>query len=237
MLKATEVDDPPPDSGRVRMTCGDPDFRLEGWLGPDSPRYTGGFGGWTITGRPRQVGMVSYEGVEPIQLEFQMVWDGRLTTGGAFKHREHELSIEPHLRELLAVVRGDNESHPGIIRIQGIPSLPSKRWVIQNVDFGDAIRRVSDMHRTRLMMTFTMLEYIPPKFKKLKKRPFGKDLGKTVIYTVKKNDTPHKIAKRKQCKWTDIRDLNQGVVRKANQKLSVGTKLRVPARRARQDKK
>jgi LysM domain len=220
-------------SGRVRITCGDPDMTLEGWLGPDSPKYTGGFGGWNITPRPRQVGMVTFDGVEPITLEFQLVWDGILGSGRHRRPREHVQSIEPDIRDLLAVVRGDKESDPGICRVEGIPSLPTKRWVISNVEFGDAIRRESDMHRTRLMLTFTMIEYVPPKFERLRKRAFGKDLGKTVTHTVGAHETPNIIAKRRHCKWTDIRQLNQQIVRTANQKLKVGTKLRVPARKTR----
>jgi len=219
-------------TGRVRITCGDPDFRLDGWLGPDSPRYTGGFGGWNITPRPRQIGMVTYDGQEPITLEFQMVWDGILGVHGHFIRRRAPLSIEPHIRELLAVVRGDAESDPGIVRIEGIPSLPAKRWVISNIEFGDAIRRTSDMHRTRLMLTFTMLEYVPPHFKSIKKSAFGKNLGKTVTYKVSKGDTPHKIAKQRHCKWTDLRKLNPNAVRSANQKLRVGIRIRVPVRKS-----
>jgi LysM domain len=230
MPKKDELPDVRP--GRVRITCGDPDFRLDGWLGPDSPRYTGGFGGWTITPRPRQIGMVTYDGQEPITLEFQMVWDGILGTRGRFIPRRDPLSVEPHIRELLAVVRGDSESDPGIVRIEGIPSLPAKRWVISNIEFGDAIRRVSDMHRTRLTLTFTMLEYVPPHFKTIKKNAFGKTKGKTVIIFVGRGDTPHKIAKRRHCKWTDIRRLNQKIVRSANQQLRAGIKLRVPARKS-----
>lgn len=218
-------------SGRVRITCGDPDFRIDGWLGPDSPKYTGGFGGWNVTPRPRQIGMVTYDGVEPITLEFQLLWDGVLGTGHRRRPRRHSNSVEPYIRELLAVVRGDKESDPGIVRVEGIPSLPTKRWVITNVEFGDAIRRESDMHRIRLLLNFTLLEYVPPKYEKLRKRAFGKDLGKTVTHTVKTGETPSIIAKRRHCKWTDIRRLNQAVVRSANQKLKKGTRIRVPVRK------
>jgi hypothetical protein len=235
MPKKDELPDVRP--GRVRITCGDPDLRIDGWLGPDSPKYTGGFGGWNITPRPRQVGMVTFDGIEPITLEFQMLWDGIVGPGRHRRPREHPESVEPYLRDLLAVVRGDSESEPGIIRIEGIPSLPAKRWVITNIEFGDAIRRVSDMHRTRLMMTFSVLEYRPPHYKRLRRRAFGKDLGKTVTHTVRSGETPHIIARRRHCSWTDIRRLNQSIVRSANQKLKRGTRLRVPARKTHRDRK
>jgi hypothetical protein len=229
---ARKVELPDLGTGRVRITCGDPDFRLDGWLGPDSPKYTGGFGGWNVTPRPRQIGMVTYDGQDPLTLEFQMLWDGIIGIHSRRRPRRNEVSIEPHIRELMAVVRGDGESDPGIVRIEGIPHLIAKRWVITNVDFGDAIRRTSDMHRVRLLLTFTMLEYVPPHFKTLKKGAFGKSKGKTVTHTVKKGETPHSIAKRQHCSWTDIRRLNQKVVRKANQNLRDGIKIRVPARKS-----
>jgi hypothetical protein len=65
----------PPNSGRVRVLCSDPDLRIEGWLGSDSPEITGGFGGWETTPRPRQVSMVTYGSVEPFELTFKMIWD------------------------------------------------------------------------------------------------------------------------------------------------------------------
>jgi hypothetical protein len=227
---AKPKDPPKPNSGRVRISCDDPDFDLLGWLGPDSPKYTGGFGGWTVTPRPRQVGMVTYDGVEPIELQFQLLWDGILRADRRRRPYEHPSSVEPAIRDLLAVVRGDKESDPGIVKVEGIPSLPTDRWVIRNVEFGDAIRRISDMHRTRLMLTFTLLEFVPPKFEGLKRRAFGKDLRKTGIWKVHTGDTPHSIAKHQHCKWTDIRELNHDLVRSANQKLKAGTKLRVPTR-------
>jgi nucleoid-associated protein YgaU len=194
---AKPKDPPKPNSGRVRISCDDPDFDLLGWLGPDSPKYTGGFGGWTVTPRPRQVGMVTYDGVEPIELQFQLLWDGILRADRRRRPYEHPSSI---------------------------------RWVIRNVEFGDAIRRISDMHRTRLMLTFTLLEFVPPKFEGLKRRAFGKDLRKTGIWKVHTGDTPHSIAKHQHCTWTAIRELNHDLVRSANQKLKAGTKLRVPTR-------
>jgi hypothetical protein len=121
---AKPKDPPKPNSGRVRISCDDPDFDLLGWLGPDSPKYTGGFGGWTVTPRPRQVGMVTYDGVEPIELQFQLLWDGILRADRRRRPYEHPSSIEPAIRDLLAVVRGDKESDPGIVKVEGIPSLP-----------------------------------------------------------------------------------------------------------------
>jgi hypothetical protein len=54
--------------------------------------------------------------------------------------------------------------------------------------------------------------------------------SKTVIVKATTGDTPAKIAKRRKLKsWTVLRDLNRGVVTKANQTLKRGTLIRVPA--------
>ena len=223
---------PQPREGRVRVWCNDPEFIIEGWLGEESPRYTGGIGGWEITGRPKQIGMTTWEGVDPVELQFQMVWDGIVHIGRRRRRpRRQDLSVEPNIRDLMNVVRGDGESGPGVIRIEGIPSLIARRWVITNIEFGDAIRRPEDMHRTRLLMDWTVLEYVPPHFERIRKKGVGGDRGKTVVINAKASDTPHTIAKRRHCKWTDLRSLNQGVIRAANQNLRRGQKIRVPARR------
>jgi hypothetical protein len=75
------------------------------------------------------------------------------------------------------------------------------------------------------------MEYVSPKFMSTTKRPVGSDKGKTVVINVKTADTAANIAKRRYVKWTVLRDLNPGVVKRANQTIRKGTKLRVPARK------
>ena len=226
-------------AGYCRVSCQDPNLNLVGLLGPESPRLTGGFGGWDVVNRPRQVGMTVWNGVDPFKLEFQIVLDGGAagadiseTTNTIYERPDVQPeSQEPVLRDLLDVARG-NADHPGpgIVKVDGIPSLPATRWIISDLEFGtDAIRRVNDMHRTRVTVDFTLLEYMPPSYIPIAPRAANKDLGKTVVIKVKSGDTPQRIARRRGCKWTDLRRLNPGVVKKASQNLKDGIKLRVPA--------
>jgi hypothetical protein len=183
--------------------------------------------------------MTVWKGVDPYKLEFQIILDGG--TGGAdINESNNEIysrpdirpeSQEPVLRDLLAVARGDAEhSEPGTVHVEGIPSLPTDRWVIDNLEFGtDAVRRVSDMHRIRVIVDFTLLEYVTPTYLPISKRALGKDLGRTVVIKVKSGDTPGRIARRRGCKWTDLRTLNPGVVKKSSQNLKDGIRIRVPA--------
>jgi hypothetical protein len=62
--------------GYVRLTCDDPALDVTVLLGPDPVHVTSGVGGWQVTARPRQVGMTTWAGVEPIQLSLSLMFDG-----------------------------------------------------------------------------------------------------------------------------------------------------------------
>lgn len=203
--------------GHIRLTCGDPAFTLVALLGTEAPRLTGGVGGWTVTPRPQAVGMTLWEGVEPYQLSLPVMLDGWAA----------RRSQETALRGLMRVARGDAESPPGVIEVEGIP-LPARRWVIEGIDYGDAILALNG-NRLRQPLTLTLRQYVPPKFLKRKRSAYGSST-KTVIVRAQKGDTPAKIAKRRRLKsWTVIRDANKGLKLKANTKLKTGAKIRVPA--------
>jgi hypothetical protein len=240
--------------GWVKLYCANPYMSMICLLGPDTPKITAGGGGWEVTPRPRQIGMTTWNGVEPYQYQFSILLDGG-TLG--FKERasldkgygiHNWKSQEPAMRSLMAVWRGDGDSRPGIVVVEGLPDVPVRRWVIEDLDIADdAERRDSDMDRVRVVVTLTLREYQPPTYKKLMRHalqgPVGpRGLGgKTVVIKVKGgrgwDDTPAKIAKRRGCKWTDIRKLNPSKVKKANQKLKNGTKLRVPVMKKGRDEK
>jgi hypothetical protein len=204
--------------GYVRLSCGDPALDLIVLLGAEAPQVTGGVGGWTVTPRPQAVGMTLWEGVEPYQVNLSLMLDG-------WAERR---SQESALRSLRRVARGDAESPPGVLFVEGIP-LPASRWVIEGIDFGDPILRPSNGNRLRQPLTLTLRQYVPPKFLKRKRSAYGSS-SKSAILRAQHGDTPAKIAKRRRLKsWTVIRDLNRKLKLKANTKLKTGQKLRVPA--------
>lgn len=208
--------------GWVRLTCDDPPLDLVALMGSTTPHYTGGFGGWEVTARPRQVGMTVWQGTEPLTLELEIVLDG-FATGR---------SQEPDLRKLYAVARGDDESPPGVVRVLGVP-LIVPRWVVDGLELGDAILRQSDLSRIRQHVTLTLREYVPPTYLQLRRGALQGAKGKAKTLTVKKGDTPASIARRHRCKWTDVRDYNLLAKTpkppwKANTKLVAGSKVRVP---------
>jgi hypothetical protein len=211
-------------SGYVRLRCSDPTFDRTFLLGEEPPKLTAGVGGWEAVTRPRQVAMTIWQGQDPYQLEINVILDGY--AGG--------VSQEPAIRELLAAGRGDEESEPATWSIDGIPWLPADEWLLNGVEPGDmVIRRTSDFSRTRQDYVLTFLENVPPEYVQLRAKARQGAKAKTTSYTVKRGDTPASIAKRRRCKWTDIRDLNKTVVTKgAQQKLKVGSRIRVPVLKA-----
>jgi hypothetical protein len=203
--------------GWVRISCDDPQLSLVVLLGPEPVRLTAGVGGWEVTPRPRQVAMTTWAGVEPLQVELSLMFDGWA------KGR----SQETKLRRLLAVARGDDESPPGVVSVEGV-LMPADEWVIEDVNWGDPIVASTTLQRVRQPVTLTLREYVPPQYLQQRRSALAGSKGKTKVITVRTGDTPAIIARRQSCKWTDVRALNPTAISKANQKLKHGTKLRVP---------
>ena len=215
--------------GTVQLTCDDPKASVVCLLGEEAPKITGGIGGWEVTARPHQVGMTTWAGVEPFQLSLALMLDGHATG----------TSVEDQLAELIAVGRGDGESEPGLLNVRGI-ALPEDvdRWVVEAMEFGDALLSAATGERTRQPLALTLREYVPPAYLQLRKSATKGSKGKTKVISSRKGDTPAKIAQRQRCTYQEIRELNltSGLAAKANQPLKIGTRLRVPVAKSKQRK-
>jgi hypothetical protein len=223
--------------GAIRITSDDPKLDLNVRMAEGAPQLTGGFGGWELVQRPRQVSMTEWSGVEPYQLTVDVLFDGFGTTGAAWGHPEG-LGVENDIYELMRAAHGDDDTPPGICRIHGI-QLPADRWVIESLDFDSdsAIIRRGDRQRLRQKATIVFREWVPPHYLRVSKSALQGAKPKTKVITTKKGDTVAKVAHRAHCKWTDIRKLNpkvlpltgsKRVVPKASTRLKPGQKLRVP---------
>jgi len=211
--------------GYVSLTCDDPSLELVVLLGADPVHITGGNASWEITARPRQVSMTTWSGNEPLQVELPLMFDGWTVLS----------SQEPRLSQLYRVWRGDAESPPGVLAVEGV-SLPADQWVIEALTFGDPIIDPGSGERLRQPVSLTLREYVPPTYLSLRKRALQGTKGKTKVISTKKGDTPAIVARRQHCKWTDIRALNPTLVKKANQTLKTNTKLRVPVAKTKERK-
>ena len=203
--------------GYVRLRCSDPSLNIVVLLGPEPVTINAGVGGWAVTARPRQVGMTTWEGVEPFQVTLDLMFDGYAAGR----------SQETMLSRLLNVARGDDESEPGRLSVEGV-LLPADEWVIESVDYGQPIVDPSSRARLRQPVTLTLREFVEPAYLTLRRRALKGAKGKTKVVTAKQGDTPATIARRMKCTFKQIRELNPSLANKANKKLKTGTKLRVP---------
>ena len=219
---------PTPPPGCVQIYCADPPRGLIVLLGPDPLKLTGGGGGWELVNRPHQTSMTLWQGGDPYSLQLPLMLDDYPERGG----------VERAMRVLNRLVKGDDDSEPGVVEIGGVP-LPVDEWVIESIDYGDPIRAVDDLRLLRQPCTLMLREFVPPEYLQLRRRSLLKPKRRTRVIKVKRGDTPAKIARRVKCKWTDLRKLNPGVIKKANQKVGkkgdkfkVGMRLRVPVKPA-----
>jgi len=202
--------------GYVRITCDDPKGEIYCLLGPEPLKYTEGDTGWEVVERPHQTGMTVWRGQPPRQVQLGIVMDQYVQ-----KRR-----IAPMANMLFRMARGDEESPPGPIEVEGVP-IGYTSWVIESIEHGDPIRDQRG-YATRQGFVLTLREYVPPEFLALRRRALAGVKGKTKIVKARQGDTPRKIARRNHCKWHELRTANGLTVQKADQKLKVGTKLRVP---------
>lgn len=208
-------------AGYIFFSCSSPPLALLVRLGPDPWVPTAGWGGWEVVERAQQVGMTIPKGVEPWQYQGSIMFDG-------FKHHQ---SQEDDINDLLRCAHGDDDTPPGIVSISGLPDLPVDDWVIEDFSFeGDSqIRSNRSMERIRQKVSMTIREYVSPDYLRSASNSFKRPKGESTFITTKKGDTPHKIAVRQNCKWTDIRTYNPTrKITKSNQKLPAGIRLRVP---------
>jgi hypothetical protein len=202
--------------GFVHLKCNLPPLDHTVLLGPNGWKLSDVAGGWESTQRPMAVGMTTWNGVPPLEGDLHILWD---TIQG----------VERQVQELINVARGTANATPGVIYVDGLANMPTDRWIIGSLSFGDLVIRARNMVRIRQDITLHLIEYQPPVYETLRANALAKPRPKTVIYKVKKNDTPAKIAKARRCKWQDIQKLNKkGVVKTANQKLKVGIQIMVP---------
>ncbi|HWI68278.1 MAG TPA: hypothetical protein VNS88_07850 [Nitrospiraceae bacterium] len=209
--------------GYIFLSCSSPKLNIQVRLGDDPFLPSAGWGGYDVVDRPQNVGMLVPKGVEPWQYSGSILFDG-------LKHME---SQEDDIQSLLRCAHGDDDTNPGIITISGLPDLPADDWVIEDLGFDpdSVIRDNKTLDHVRLKISLTIRQYVAPDYLRISSNAFKRPKGKTTIITTKIGDTPHKIAVRQGCKWSDVQMLNPNQrppITKANQKLEGGQRLRVP---------
>ena len=207
--------------GHVQLYCPDPPRNLVLPLGPEPVKVSGGGGGWEVLPRPHQTGATVWTGGEPYLLQVPLMLD----------NYARGTSVERSIRALERIARGDEETAPGPVEVGGLP-LPVDQWVVESMEYGDPIRATDGLAVLRQPLTLTLREFVPPGFVQLRRRrSFGGGYGrgrKTAGFKAKQGETVASFAKRRKVPWTALRELNPGVVVRANQKLKAGQLIYSP---------
>jgi len=221
----------PPAFVYITLTCpalDKPDkvMVVKGLMGEDTPRITGGYGGWEVVDRPRKRAMIEYKGIEPVELELEIVFD-------AWGEDVSITNVDTALANLesMTAPTGKNLPPPLVyIECKSVPKPKAVPWVISNITWGTTIRNTEgETKRQTAQITFMQAdakEYGRLVPKPTKARDPHRNLPRT--YTWKKGDTWPIVALRlmgdKKYSTTIIR---HNKFRKGHA-MKVGDKIKVP---------
>lgn len=213
----------------VELSVPERKLRLLVRLGEGSPQVTGGVGGWEVVGRPLRRPLTVWRGTtDPLRMVLPLLFDG-------FAEATSGRSVEAEIRTLERMGGLDSgDPEPPTILVEG--SLPHdasrtqgrNRWVIEGLEWGDAIRRASDGHRVRQAVTATLLLFTEDDRLERIKRP--KKAPKFRYVTARQGDTFEKLAARElKLKRAGMRlaRLNKG--RSPDTPVKRGTRVRLPS--------
>lgn len=195
-------------------------------------------GGWQVISRPRRVGMVDYQGRDPVTQDIPIVLDG------THRNASQEAAISRLFQMMLTRVGPRDE--PPVIEVTGVPiPFHGLRWVINGISPGDEIRRSSDGHRIQAAMSVSLLEYVPGNViskggsggsnSKKSSSPAknsaakNKSTSKVKTWVVKKGDTLYAIAAKEYGSGNDWHKIANANNIRDPKSLKPGTKLKIPA--------
>lgn len=182
--------------------------------------------GWSSKGRPGEVGLASWSGMDPLTQEIPILLD-------RFAERQHVESELTHLRGIAGIGRGDFDGlAPTAVRITGPIHFREKLWVITDIEETEVLRLPWTLggNVTRYQATLKLMEYISPDQIRLRRRK-QKRKRFPVFYVVRKGDTLARIAQKvydDKSKWNLIGDAQSPKIRDPRKKLKPGRKLRIP---------
>lgn len=155
-------------------------------LGPEGARVTAGYGDWEVVPIPRDVGITEWRGRRNFEMSLDLLYDGwlarplRPNLPASFRQPPklpraikrfrnprargpRGLWIESYLEELESLaIRQGSDSNPHSLRLYGAVPHTEKRWVIQNLEWGDQITDKQTGRRMRQQVTVHLVEFFQP---------------------------------------------------------------------------
>lgn len=250
------VEIPRPDVNTFVIRSGGTVFRAT--FGDGAPLVVDGYGGWTVTNRPRDIGITEWIGRNPIALEIPFLIDKWMSND-----EDRGLQVEQMAKRLERFCGLGSHDHPPSVIIDGHGVIPhdntnapgAHRWVIENIEWDRTIelRSGNTQRRLRCGGTIAARQFVksdPLKRvgrggrggAKKKKGLIGKEVGSSeglaggirsqapFIYIVKKGETLVKISSKIYGTPKRWRRIGDANnIRDPNKKLKVGRHLRIPA--------
>lgn len=198
-----------------------PDLTVSLLLDEAGAQVTRSGGIWEEYARPRDVGIVEYNGRELQTQTLAVVFDGWPNYNGA-KERWMDRYID--IVEEIA-----DRGLP--LRLVGPVSHAERKWVIQGIDYGDQIRTVDSGRRLRQKAVLHLLEYVVGEY--LEKLPKSTAQPRSFRwYLIAPGDDLQKIAVKtlgRAAQWPQIEALNDGLRGvKLGPAFPAGTRIKVP---------
>lgn len=202
------------------VTLTAPGVTVRALRGDASPILTGGFGGWTQVARPRRKALTQWDGEQPLELTFSILFDGF----------ENGQSVEADCLTLERLARQQQDgSDPPIVRHGGGMPHPELDWIVSDLSWDvDPVYSQSG-NRVRQQVTVKLLEHVAAEaIPTAASVAAAKSGGATKAYVVKTGDTLSSIAAKQlgdHKRWTEIATLN-GI--RDPKSIRAGQRLRLP---------
>lgn len=211
-----------PASAFVIFTSGDIGVSFTALLGPEPPKLTGGFGGWSEVQRPGRRAFLQWTGPSVFREQIQLMFDG--WSDGT--------SVQGDVNTLLKMAAPRSGGKPPSLSLYG-PALPRAGggWIIEDLEFLDSMR-LDDGTLVRQLITVSLAQTDEGDLIRLRRQTNTGKPGQTT-YRIAKGDTLQKIASKKlgkESRWKEIASLNG--IRDPRSYLSkhIGDIIRIPAK-------
>lgn len=217
----------------VLLKAEEMNLKVECMLGEGTPQVIDGYAGWEVVDRPKRRGLTYWKGSNPVRLEVPILFDD--FADRPFRNRSVEKECRK-LEKMAGLIRDGIEPplltiHSGGVIPHDYRDSPQNEWVIETLDWGEAIRsRNGDRIRQAGIITF-LLYVDADSLRRLGQRLERARKG-TKIYVVKRGDKSLREIARKRLgsgdKWRQIGNLN-GIRDPKN--IFEGQRLRIPKKK------
>ena len=205
-------------TGGTLVTVQSSQGAVRGLLGEEGAHITGGYGGWEVTARPRDVAMTTWQGRGPFEMDLPLLLD-RFGEDGS-------VEADCRLLERMAIPVNQKSSPPTVRLIGAVPRA-GLRWVVDSIDWGDQLRNIWSGERVRQAVSLHLIEFQAPDLVAPRSKATPQNAKRV---KAREGDTLKKIAKRvlgNAKHWKEIRKLNPKF-RSPTKKIPKGTSILVP---------